>query len=253
MSVPTPQSLRRVHRRQARQAKAKCKRQARADAVLAKLEAGAVLYRHHRRDRVIWVLAWKGGSEFLTHEIVTDALASGKIAGVGDTLFEGAPSQTYRYAEGPTAAAATCSRMTNRRAGVGAQYEGATRMADYLYDSTGRQYEIAKKTAKLVFYKSPGNPRQIHTVDRSDVTSSADVLVSKSWYWQRPVWPSEGPMAELRALQAASKVAHAAYEEARQREWEVRSRIVARERAAEAQQQREETSAALGRSDCQPV
>ena len=67
--------------------------------MLDALRNGGVLQRHHRRDRVTWVLAWSGGSEFLTHEVVTDVLATGRVAGVGDTLFEGAPSQTYRYVE----------------------------------------------------------------------------------------------------------------------------------------------------------
>jgi hypothetical protein len=99
MPIHTQQSLRRVHHRQDRQSERKGQRQARAAAVLAKMQAGAVLYRHHQRGRIVWALVWKGGSELLTHEAVTDALATGQIVGVGDTLFEGAPSQTYRYAE----------------------------------------------------------------------------------------------------------------------------------------------------------
>ena len=106
-------------------------------------------------------------------------------------------------------------------------------MTDYLYDALGHQYEIAKKTAKLVFYKSPGGTT--HRVDRSDVTSSANVLVSKHWYWQRPAYPSEGSMVQLRQLEEATKAARAAATEAYRREWEARQRIVEREKAAEAQ------------------
>jgi DNA-binding transcriptional MocR family regulator len=98
MAIPTPESLRRIHRRQDRQAEQKRQRQARAQRVLEKLKNGAVLCRHHQRGRTVWCLVWKGGSEFVTHELVTDALATGHVVGVGDA-FEGAPSQTYQYVE----------------------------------------------------------------------------------------------------------------------------------------------------------
>jgi hypothetical protein len=100
MIIHTSTSLQKAHRRQDPQAAAQRQRRERAAAVLAKLKAGAVLCRQHRPSRVIWCLVWKGGSEFLTHELVTDALASGKLVGVGGALpFAGAPSQTYRYAD----------------------------------------------------------------------------------------------------------------------------------------------------------
>lgn len=101
MTIHTAKSLQKTRRRQDRQEVAKRQRQERAAAVLAKLKNGAVLCRQHRPGRIIWCLVWKGGSEFLTHELVTDALASGKIVGVGDALpFAGTElSQTYRYAD----------------------------------------------------------------------------------------------------------------------------------------------------------
>ena len=88
-------------RRQDRHAEHVRQRQDRAAAVLAKLKAGAVLCRHHQRGRTVWVLVWNNGSDFLTHETVTDALATGHIVGVGDALpFAGAElSQTFRYIE----------------------------------------------------------------------------------------------------------------------------------------------------------
>jgi hypothetical protein len=69
--------------------------------VLERLKAGAVLCRHQQRNRVVWCLVWRDGSEWLAHEVVTAALASGQIVGVGDALsFAGAElSQTYRYVE----------------------------------------------------------------------------------------------------------------------------------------------------------
>jgi hypothetical protein len=99
--IPTPQSLAKTARRLDRQAEAKRKRQERVARVLSLMKAGAVLCRQHQGQRVIWCLVWRRGSEFLTHEVVTDALASGHIVGVGDALpFAGAElSQTYRWAE----------------------------------------------------------------------------------------------------------------------------------------------------------
>jgi hypothetical protein len=97
--IPTPASLAKAARRLDRRAQIKRKREERAKRVLERLKAGALLRRHHQRGRIVWCLVWKSGSEFVTHEAVTDALTSGQIVGVGDTLFEGAPSQTYRYAE----------------------------------------------------------------------------------------------------------------------------------------------------------
>jgi hypothetical protein len=79
MIIHTSTSLQKAHRRQDRQAAAQRQRRERAAAVLAKLKAGAVLCRQHRPSRVIWCLVWKGGSEFLTHELVTDALASASL------------------------------------------------------------------------------------------------------------------------------------------------------------------------------
>jgi DNA-binding transcriptional MocR family regulator len=99
MTIPTTHSLQKAHRRQNHQAEAKRQRQERARRVLEKMMNGAVLYRRHQHGRIIWCLVWKGGSEFLTRELVTDALASGNIVGVGDALpFAGAElSQTFRY------------------------------------------------------------------------------------------------------------------------------------------------------------
>jgi hypothetical protein len=99
--IHTPESLAKAARRLDRRAEAKRKQETRTNRVLSLMKAGAVLCRQHQQQRVIWCLVWKGGSEFLTHETVTDALASGRIVGVGDALpFAGAElSQTYRYAE----------------------------------------------------------------------------------------------------------------------------------------------------------
>jgi hypothetical protein len=89
----------RVSQRLDRHNERKRKRQERARRLLEKLRGGAVLYRHHHNNRAIWCLVGRRGSEFLTHEVVTDAMASGHVVGVGDCLFAGAPSQTYRYVE----------------------------------------------------------------------------------------------------------------------------------------------------------
>jgi hypothetical protein len=98
--IPTPASLAKSARRLDRRAEAKRKREARAQHVLSLLKAGAVLCRQHQQHRVIWCLVWRSGSEFLTHEVVTDALASGHLVGVGDALpLAGAPSQTYRWTD----------------------------------------------------------------------------------------------------------------------------------------------------------
>jgi hypothetical protein len=104
---------------------------------------------------------------------------------------------------------------------------------EYLYQASGRQYEIVKKTAKLVFYKDPHDSRRSKIVERNRITASVDVMVSYSWYWQRPVYPSEGPMMELRKLEEATKAARAVYDQARKREWEARDRIRAAESVAE--------------------
>ena len=98
--IPTPASLAKAARRLDRQNQHKQQRAERAKRVLERLKAGAVLCKHHQPTRIVWCLVWKGGSEFLSHEIVTDAFASGHIVGVGDALpFAGAASQTYRYVE----------------------------------------------------------------------------------------------------------------------------------------------------------
>lgn len=98
--IHTPASLPNSARRQDGPNQHK-RRAERAQRLLAKLQGGAVLCRHHQRGRIVWVLVWKDGSEFLTHEAVTDVLATGRIVGVGDALpFAGAElSQTYRYVE----------------------------------------------------------------------------------------------------------------------------------------------------------
>ena len=81
------QARQRIKQRQARQLftprrvhnnerKPKPPRAQRARALVEKLKDGGVLCRHHQHNRVVWCLVSKGGSEFLTHEAVTDALAS---------------------------------------------------------------------------------------------------------------------------------------------------------------------------------
>ena len=99
--IYTPASLRNSARRLDRENQHKRQQAERARRVLEKLKAGAVLCRHHQRNRVVWCLVWRGGSEWIAHEVVTDALASGHIVGVGDALpFAGTElSQTYRWVE----------------------------------------------------------------------------------------------------------------------------------------------------------
>jgi hypothetical protein len=101
MPIHTADSLRRSPRRQDQQAERKRPRAERVRRVLEQLKAGAALCRHHQRNRVIWCLVWRGGSEWLTHELATDVLALGHVVGVGDALpFAGAElSQTFRYVE----------------------------------------------------------------------------------------------------------------------------------------------------------
>jgi hypothetical protein len=99
--IHTPASLAKAARRLDLRAEAKRKQEKRTERVLSLMKTGAVLCRQHQRGRVIWCLVWRGGSEFLTHEAVAAALASGQIVGVGDALpFAGTElSQTYRYVE----------------------------------------------------------------------------------------------------------------------------------------------------------
>lgn len=99
MTDYSPRTRKRVNRRLDRRNEAKRQRADRARRVIERLKAGAVLHRLHQHNRTIWCLVWRGGSEFLTHEQVTDALATGRIVGVGDALpFAGAElSQTFRY------------------------------------------------------------------------------------------------------------------------------------------------------------
>ena len=90
----------RTNRRLDRRNKAKERRQERAKRVLEQMKNGAVLCRLNRPHRTSWSLVHKGGSEFLTHEVVTDALASDRLVGTGDSLFgDDALSQTFRWSE----------------------------------------------------------------------------------------------------------------------------------------------------------
>jgi hypothetical protein len=100
--TPAPLRLRLSARRPDRQNQRKQQRtRERSQRLFAKLKDGAVLCRHHQRNRVVWCLVWRDGSEWLTHEAVTEILASGHVVGVGDALpFAGAElSQTYRWVE----------------------------------------------------------------------------------------------------------------------------------------------------------
>ena len=103
-------------------------------------------------------------------------------------------------------------------------------MTEYFYDSSGRQFEIVKRTATLVVYRSPGE-RKSHILGPSQITSSAEVLVSYDWYWQRPVYPADGPMVELRELETAREAARVFYEKACRCVADLSDRIYASEQA----------------------
>jgi hypothetical protein len=88
MTIHAPESLRTKNRRLDR-------RLAEINGVAAAMRAGAVLHFTYR-PTAQWVLS--------TGAAVTDAvarvlIANPNIIGVGDALFDGTPSQTYRWAE----------------------------------------------------------------------------------------------------------------------------------------------------------
>ena len=97
MTVHTTTSLRRSARRLERRTERKHLRAARAQRVIAAMrDEGATLHRDHGNGRVIW---WLSNGIGLTHEMAVDVLGDVHVVGVGDCLFEGTPSQTWRYLE----------------------------------------------------------------------------------------------------------------------------------------------------------
>jgi hypothetical protein len=92
MIVPTPTLLGRYARRLDRRNRG-------VTTVLAQMRgAGASLHKHFARGRPVWVLS-TGGE--VPPDIATLVIANGNVVDVGDTLFGGELSQTFRYATNP--------------------------------------------------------------------------------------------------------------------------------------------------------
>jgi hypothetical protein len=93
MTIHTASSLRRTWRRAVR-------KHTNVDAVLLRMIDGMALHLHrdHRRDcGRIWVLTPNGGE--VEDIVALQVIGCPHVVAVGDTLFDGTLSQTYRYVE----------------------------------------------------------------------------------------------------------------------------------------------------------
>jgi hypothetical protein len=73
------------------------RRNAKVERVLVEMAHGAALHLHFDRKRgPLWTLSEDG--VLIDAEIAALVIAHPDVAPVGDSLFAGAPSQTYRYA-----------------------------------------------------------------------------------------------------------------------------------------------------------
>ena len=87
-SIPTTESLRKVHRKQSR-------RSVGAGRVLSLMQRGADLLCGHERGRTIWRLST---GPFITQEIVNEVIGNPNVVGAGDCLFDDTrSSQTFRW------------------------------------------------------------------------------------------------------------------------------------------------------------
>jgi hypothetical protein len=88
VSIPTLETLRKVHRKQAR-------RTVGAVRVLSLMKAGASLQCSFERGRTIWRLST---GPFITQEVVNEVIGNPSVVGTGDCLFDDAhSSQTFRW------------------------------------------------------------------------------------------------------------------------------------------------------------
>jgi hypothetical protein len=87
MPILTISTITKIHRRLQRRIDD-------VDVVLAAMSSGQALYHYHHRGRPIWNLT--DGREVLP-DTARIAIAHLSLAGVGDCLYEGTISQTYRW------------------------------------------------------------------------------------------------------------------------------------------------------------
>jgi hypothetical protein len=95
MGIPTAESLRRVHRRLARRTATKHQHGLTAASILQKMQRGASLRCHHSH-RTIWTFST---GEFVAHVVAIVVVGDPRVVAVGDCLFGGELSQTYRFTE----------------------------------------------------------------------------------------------------------------------------------------------------------
>jgi superfamily II DNA or RNA helicase len=97
-SVHTPRSRRLLAQRLGRRRRRRLDVQAEARHVIDLMSEGARLnLAYDRRRQVVWHLSVVGVE--VPDEIARVVIASEQVVAVGDTLFEGMLSQTYRYCE----------------------------------------------------------------------------------------------------------------------------------------------------------
>jgi hypothetical protein len=98
MAIPTPASLRRIHRQLDRQRLNCCALHAKADAVLARMWEGECLrLSFNRRAGPIWQLSPSGVQ--VPDEVAQVVIADPEVASAGDGLFADGPAQTWRMVE----------------------------------------------------------------------------------------------------------------------------------------------------------
>jgi hypothetical protein len=88
--IPTVSSLRATRRRLEK----RVGRIERAERVLNEMRAGAALHLQHTKQGPCWALSTGRQVSDVVARLVT---ASASVVGVGDSLFDGCPAQTYRW------------------------------------------------------------------------------------------------------------------------------------------------------------
>src|SRR5262245_49549765 len=97
MNIPTPTSLRRLHRKLDRQRLNAGKLHTKAQAVLARIYEGQSLrFLFDRRHGPTWQLSPSGVD--VDDEVAKVVIADPEVVSAGDGLFAEGPTQTYRYA-----------------------------------------------------------------------------------------------------------------------------------------------------------
>jgi hypothetical protein len=90
MTIHTPATLRATQRRLAN----RVGRLEKAAGVLSAMRAGAALHLQHTKHGPCWALS---NGRQISDDIAKLVIASSSVIGVGDALFDGAPSQTFRW------------------------------------------------------------------------------------------------------------------------------------------------------------